>query len=74
MGNLKEYSAKEIIGWCIQNNEDNLIIRFASEASESTLGHTYQVWQQGFDTVAITRQKDLLTKLNYIHNNPLQER
>jgi hypothetical protein len=72
-GKLKEYSAKEILRWCIENNEHAMVTRFAIAASELTHGHKYQVWQQGFDSVAITKQKDMLTKLNYIHNNPLQE-
>ncbi len=73
-GKLKEYSAKQIIGWCVSNNEHALLSRFASSAVESFRGHTYQVWQQGFDNVAIIRPEDILVKLNYIHNNPLQER
>jgi hypothetical protein len=31
------------------------------------------VWQKRFDNVVIMREDDLLIKLNYIHNNPLQE-
>jgi putative transposase len=74
MGKLKENSAKEIIGWCIQHKEQDLLAKFTAAAVESKQGHRYQVWQHGFDNVAITRQQDILIKLNYIHNNPLQER
>ena len=74
VGKIKEFSAKEIIGWCIQNNEQYLLSRFAAAAIESKRGHKYQVWQMGFDNIAITKQSDMLIKLNYIHNNPLQER
>jgi putative transposase len=73
-GKLKEYSAKEIIKWCLQNNENNWLTIFSTTATESKQGHKYQVWQKRFDNIAITRQKDMLIKLNYIHNNPLQER
>ena len=73
-GKMKEYSAKEIVGWCIKNNEDSLLAKFAFSAIESFRGHKYQVWQQGFDNVAITRREDIIVKLNYMHNNPLQER
>jgi len=72
MGRLKEYSAKEIITWCLQNNQKNLLTGFSIAATESKQGHKYQVWQKRFDNVVITRQEDLLIKLNYIHNNPLQ--
>jgi putative transposase len=73
-GKLKEYSAKEIIKWCLQNNKSSWLTVFSTAASESKQGHKYQVWQKRFDNIAITLQKDMLIKLNYIHNNPLQER
>jgi putative transposase len=73
-GKLKEYSAKEIIRWSLNNNESNWLKIFAAAAIESKQGHKYQVWQKRFDNVAITNQKDMLIKLNYIHSNPLQER
>jgi len=74
IGKLKEYSAKEIIHWCLQNKEESLLTVFYSAAVESKQGHKYQVWQKRFDNVAITRHEAQLIKLNYIHNNPLQER
>ena len=74
MGSLKEYSAKEIVNFCLQNKDKSLLTVFSAAASESKQGHKYQVWQKRFDNVVITKQADLLIKLNYIHNNPLQER
>ncbi len=73
-GKLKEFSAKEIIKWCLNHNENGLLHTFHKAAMESKQGHMYQVWQKGFDNVAITSRENLLIKLNYIHNNPLQER
>ena len=73
MGKCKEYSAKEIISWCMRNKRQDMLAEFAAAAVKSKQGHRYQVWQHGFDNVAVTRQKDMLIKLNYIHNNPLQE-
>jgi putative transposase len=74
MGRVKEYSAKEIIYWCLNNEETGLLNVFSIAAKKSNRGHKYQVWQERFDNVVIVRQGDLLIKLNYIHNNPLQER
>jgi putative transposase len=74
MGKLKEYSAKEIIGWCTRNKKQDMLDKFSAAAIESKRGRKYQVWQMGFDTIAITKQSDMLIKLNYIHSNPLQER
>ncbi len=74
MGRVKEYSAKEIINRCLDNKETSLLTVFSTVAKESKRGHKYQVWQERFDDVVITKEDDLLIKLNYIHNNPLQER
>jgi len=74
MGRMKEYSAKEIVNWCLNNKETSLLIVFSTAAKEAKRGHKYQVWQKLFDNVVIIREDDLLIKLNYIHNNPLQER
>ena len=74
MGRMKEYSAKEIVNWCLRNKETGLLTVFSTAAKESKRGHKYQVWQKRFDNVVIIREDDLLIKLNYIHNNPLQER
>ena len=74
MGRMKEYSAKEIVNWCLNNKETSLLTVFSTAAKESKRGHKYQVWQRLFDNVVIIREDDLLIKLNYIHNNPLQER
>lgn len=74
IGKLKEYSAKSIVKWCLQNQELNLISIFHRTATTSKRDHPYQVWQRRFDSVAIIKHEDMLTKLNYIHNNPLQTR
>lgn len=74
MERMKEYSAKEIIKWCLDNNEVSWIALFSTAAKNTKEGHKYQVWQKRFDNVVIKKQEDLLVKLNYIHNNPLQER
>lgn len=74
IGRVKEYSAKEIINLCLDNKETSLLTVFSTAAKESKRGHKYQVWQERFHNVVIIREDGLLIKLNYIHNNPLQER
>lgn len=34
----------------------------------------YQVWQEQFDALVIYQPETFTTKLDYIHNNPLQEK
>ena len=74
MGRMKEYSAKEIVNWCLNKKETSLLTVFLTAAKESKRGHKYQVWQKLFDNVVIIREDGLLIKLNYIHSNRLQER
>jgi len=74
MGRLKQYSARQITNWCQENNKDDLLNLFSCAATKYKTRHKYQVWQSRFDNYVVTRQEDLMTKLNYIHNNPLQER
>jgi putative transposase len=74
MGRLKQYSSRQIINWCIQNREVILLKTFSLSAKETKRNHNYKVWQSGFHNVVITEYKNLLIKLNYIHNNPVQDR
>jgi REP element-mobilizing transposase RayT len=74
IGLLKQFSAKEIIDYCIQNKQKGLLAAFSTAAAESKQGHKYQVWQKRFHDEAVSRDTELITKLNYIHNNPLQEK
>jgi len=73
MGKLKEYSAKQIIKWCQEHNEEKLLEIFSTSADKYSHTHQYQVWQKRFDELVITTTKTFDIKLNYIHNNPAQE-
>ncbi|OGO16465.1 MAG: hypothetical protein A2Z02_02545 [Chloroflexi bacterium RBG_16_48_7] len=74
LGQVKEYSAKQIINWFIINEKNSYLDLFSSAAAESKQGHRYQVWQKRFDNAVITRGKDMIIKLDYIHCNPLRGR
>jgi len=73
MGRVKEYSAKQIIEWCVRNDCKDLLTRFALSADAHRPEHRYQVWQSRFDDLLICTKKMYLIKAHYIHNNPLQE-
>lgn len=74
MGRLKQYSARQIIDWCTQNREIKLLKIFSLSAKEAKQNHNYKVWQSRFHNVVITEYEDFVIKLNYIHNNPMQDR
>jgi putative transposase len=74
MGQMKEYSAKQIIEWCEKNNKDDFLRIFLNSAKRYRPDHSYQVWQARFDDVVISSKNVFDVKLEYIHNNPLQDR
>jgi putative transposase len=74
MGGLKERTAKQIIQWCEKYNENELLDVFLSSARRYKTNFRYQVWQRRFDALAIYQSATFMTKLDYIHNNPVQER
>ena len=73
MGRLKEYSAKQIIQWCMTHREIDLLNTFQASAEKYMPHHDYQVWQERFDDLCITKDETFEVKFHYIHNNLLQE-
>jgi putative transposase len=73
MGRIKEFSAKQIIAWCKQNNEKILLKIFSDSAKKYQPDQKYQIWQARFDDVQIWSDKVFGDKFDYIHDNPLQE-
>ncbi|NQU04774.1 MAG: transposase [Calditrichaeota bacterium] len=46
--------------------------KFTSQKSLTHLKGQSSLWQDRYDRVAIVKHKVLLTKMNYIHNNPVK--
>ncbi|MCX6004136.1 MAG: transposase [Chloroflexi bacterium] len=72
-GRVKEYSGKQIITWCEQAERSELLNIFSSSAKRHKRQHHYQVWQERYDDLVITTVKMFKVKMDYIHNNPIQE-
>lgn len=62
MGQIKEYSAKQIIAWCREHERQDLLNTFATSAAKYKKKHQYQVWQERFDDVAIYTEKNVYHK------------
>jgi putative transposase len=73
MKRWKALSAKLIMERCSTNNPDWVFI-FQQCVTQfkrpSSMKH--QIWQPRFDDFAIRTEKQFLTKLNYIHGNPIK--
>jgi putative transposase len=74
MGDLKGHTAKHVIQWCVKHGGHELLEIFTTSATRYNPVSKHQVWQKRFDALAIHQSATFMTKLNYIHNNPVQER
>ncbi|MFH1539964.1 MAG: hypothetical protein ABIH66_13505 [bacterium] len=75
MRDFKKHTAVEIIKYCKNNNLRGFleIFRKSAEKYMRNRRSRYQVWQERFDDVVVFSEKVFRTKLNYIHNNPVQD-
>jgi putative transposase len=73
-GSLKGFSAKQILYWCRENKKAPYLHAFAAAGRNNRHEHQFQVWEEGYDNAVITRNRDLLIKLEYMHANPLQDK
>lgn len=64
-----KYTAQHI-RWDLINHNPTLLEQFRVNARD----RMFQIWERNPLTVDIYTEKVLLQKLNYIHNNPLQEK
>ena len=70
IGQIKEYSAKQIISLAEKNNRPDLLAIFRNSAKKYRPEQIHQVWQMRFDEFTINNYQTFKTKLDYIHNNP----
>lgn len=73
MGQMKEFSAKQIIDWCKNNEREDFTKIFQDSAREHLSHHKHQVWQNRFDDFCIRNEIQMEQKFHYIHQNPLQK-
>jgi REP element-mobilizing transposase RayT len=71
---LKKYTSKELIkavNGITESRKEWLLKKFAFAANRVNKGINYKVWQDGFHPVALTNNKIIDERLNYIHYNPV---
>jgi REP element-mobilizing transposase RayT len=69
--NAKRFLGLEILKFLKEDNRQNLIDYFTSNAGEQA---RHKFFQPRYDSLIIQSEKFFLEKLNYIHNNPCQEK
>jgi len=79
MADFKRYTAKQMLEWCgvlpggdtWRDSRQDWLEVFARRGAAD--GERYSVWQRSFRSVPVSGRKDVLVKLEYIHNNPVRK-
>jgi len=71
--NAKRFLAYELVALLTKNNDDKILKHFQVKTDSATQAK-HQIFKRRFDSAVIQSEKFFLQKLNYIHNNPCQEK
>jgi len=73
---FKKFTSKKLIEAIEENPESRrewLLKKFAFASDRIKRGSKYKVWKDGFHPVELSNREILEQKLNYIHENPVNE-
>jgi len=72
MRDFKKYTSVAIKKSLNNSKDDNSLKRKLQSYIPSRSSRSFKLWQDRFDDVSIYSEKVLLTKMNYIRNNPVK--
>jgi REP element-mobilizing transposase RayT len=72
MRHFKSYTAKEILKLLQKENATTILeqLAFYKKAHKTTA--TYQIWQEGIQPKLMQTDVMMISKINYIHENPVK--
>ena len=72
MAKFKAHTARELIKLLVDKKIDTILnqLRFYKKAHKTD--REYQLWQEGIQPKLIQSENMMITKINYIHNNPIK--
>ena len=76
LGRFKKFTSRELIKLIKSSGESRrewLLPIFKSVGEANPRNKNFQVWQQKNHAVEVYSPKFTLSKINYIHNNPVEE-
>ena len=77
LGDFKRYTSKTIVKAIIENpkesRRDFLLEQFIKAGNKSSNVNKYQFWQHNNRPIELWSNKVIDEKINYIHNNPVEE-
>ena len=76
MRDFKKFTSKQILKMIIEEPESRrewLLEQFSKACDDLKRDQKYKVWQTGYHAKEVYSAKFAYQKLNYIHNNPVEE-
>ncbi len=77
IGDLKRFSSNQIVKAIIDNPRESrkgwLLEQFQKAASKSSNVNKHQFWRHDNKPIELWSNKVIFEKINYIHNNPVEE-
>jgi REP element-mobilizing transposase RayT len=73
---MKKYTSRQLVHAiieCPESRREWLLHIFEEKADSIKRGINYKVWQDGFHPVELSTTEMINQRLNYIHNNPVEE-
>ena len=73
MKSFKRHTAKEIIKYLKQTNNEWILNQFHFYKKKNKIESEYQVWQEGFHLQLISSYEMMEQKIEYMHQNPVRK-
>jgi REP element-mobilizing transposase RayT len=77
LGDFKRFTSKTLVSAIKENPRESrkewLLERFKQAGAESSNVTNYQFWQHNNHPIELWSNKVIFEKINYIHNNPVEE-
>ncbi len=77
LGDFKRFTSRKIVNAIIENPKESrkeiLLERFSKAANKSSNVNQYQFWRHDNKPIELWGNAVIFEKLNYIHNNPVDE-
>ena len=72
MRHFKSFTAKELLKLLQKENAQTLLKKFQFYKKTHKKDRTYQIWQEGYQPKLIQTNTMMISKIKYIHHNPVK--
>jgi len=72
MKHFKSFTAKALLKLLQKENAKTLLEQFQFYKKAHKIDRTYQIWQEGYQPKLIQSDAMMISKINYIHHNPVK--